>query len=68
MERRGQFATVNANDVFVDDHRLLTLSVEGADSVLRELTLPSRAVVWENAFRTCRWRASHTERRQITGS
>ena len=33
--------------LFVDDQRLLTLGVEGADSVLRELTLPSRAVVWE---------------------
>lgn len=44
----SDFATVNANDVlFVDDQRLLTLGVEGADSVLRELTLPSRAVVWE---------------------
>jgi hypothetical protein len=44
----SELVPVSANDVlFLDDQRLLTLSVAGTDTVLRQVTLPSQAVAWE---------------------
>lgn len=45
---KSEFASVSANDLlFLDDRRLLTLTVAGTDSVLREIVLPAAAVAWE---------------------
>jgi len=44
----SKFVPLSANDVlFLDDQRLLTLTIAGTDTVLRQVTLPSQAVVWE---------------------
>jgi Zn-dependent protease with chaperone function len=44
----SEFVPVSANDVlFLDDQRLLTLTVAGTDTVLRQVTLPSQAIAWE---------------------
>jgi Zn-dependent protease with chaperone function len=43
-----QFTRFPANDLlFLDDERMLTVAPDGADTVLREVTLQPRAVVWE---------------------
>ena len=48
----SEFAPVRANDVlFLDDQRLLTLSIAGTDTVLRQVTLPAQAVDWEQQIR-----------------
>lgn len=44
----SELASISANDVlFVDDERLLTLTIDGANAVLREVTLSTGAVQWE---------------------
>jgi len=44
---KSELASISANDLlFLDDQRLLTLSIAGTDTVLREVILPA-AVAWE---------------------
>src|SRR5262249_15775450 len=48
----SEFAPLSANDVlFLDDQRLLTLTIAGTDTVLRQVTLPAQSVDWEQQIR-----------------